>query len=162
MPRTVTSFLSFSLYLLLAVAGAAQTVKGGGMALDSLAPLRWEKRIVLVFADKTPDFAAAVETLTSAEKRSAIEERDIVWFAFGPESLETNFPGTLAETFGDAVRTRYFPPEKRGELDGAVAVVLIGKDGGVKLRAAGLNLEEIFTLIDGMPMRRAEMRRQAD
>lgn len=40
--------------------------------------------------------------------------------------------------------------------DGRSEVLLVGKDGGIKLREAGeeLSLEAIFTLIDGMPMRR--------
>ncbi len=40
--------------------------------------------------------------------------------------------------------------------DGPAEVFLIGKDGGIKLREGGdrVSLPEIFTLIDGMPMRR--------
>ena len=40
--------------------------------------------------------------------------------------------------------------------DGSAQVFLVGKDGGIKLRERGdrVSLPEIFTLIDGMPMRR--------
>jgi hypothetical protein len=39
------------------------------------------------------------------------------------------------------------------------SVVLIGKDGGEKLRrATPLSPEELFAIVDAMPMRRAEMR----
>lgn len=39
-------------------------------------------------------------------------------------------------------------------------IILIGLDGGVKLRQTELlSLEKLFTLIDGMPMRRAEIRK---
>jgi hypothetical protein len=41
------------------------------------------------------------------------------------------------------------------------AVVLVGKDGGVKLkRNVKVRLEEVFTLIDSMPMRQDEMRQK--
>ncbi len=41
----------------------------------------------------------------------------------------------------------------------AFAVTLIGKDGGEKLRrSTPLASEELFALVDTMPMRRAEMR----
>ncbi len=41
------------------------------------------------------------------------------------------------------------------------SVVLIGKDGGEKLRrATPLSPEELFAIVDAMPMRRAEMRGQ--
>ena len=39
------------------------------------------------------------------------------------------------------------------------SVVLIGKDGGEKLRrTTPLSPEELFAIVDAMPMRRAEMR----
>ena len=39
------------------------------------------------------------------------------------------------------------------------SVVLIGKDGGEKLRrTTPLSSEELFAIVDAMPMRRAEMR----
>ena len=37
-------------------------------------------------------------------------------------------------------------------------LLLLGKDGGVKLRSSTASLEDIFSLIDTMPMRRREMR----
>ena len=41
------------------------------------------------------------------------------------------------------------------------AVFLIGKDGGIKMRKEKVvPMEEIFRLIDSMPMRQAEMRRK--
>ena len=62
------------------------------------------------------------------------------------EALESNGVRRLSERFG--------------MVGGRVAVVLIGKDGGVKLRREGeIDLDEIFERIDGMPMRRNEMRR---
>ena len=37
-------------------------------------------------------------------------------------------------------------------------LLLLGKDGGVKLRSSTASLEDIFSLIDTMPMRSSEMR----
>ena len=66
-----------------------------------------------------------------------------------PESDAGDDSGEAAQ----ALRDRY----SVGSED--FAVLLIGKDGGVK-RRAGLNtdLSEIFLQIDGMPMRQQEMR----
>ncbi len=36
-------------------------------------------------------------------------------------------------------------------------LILIGKDGGIKLNSKKISLEEIFALIDTMPMRQEEM-----
>ena len=41
------------------------------------------------------------------------------------------------------------------------ALILLGKDGGIKLkRNDRVKLDEIFTLIDSMPMRKDEMRQK--
>ena len=37
------------------------------------------------------------------------------------------------------------------------SLILIGKDGGIKLNSRKTSLEEIFSLIDTMPMRQEEM-----
>ena len=45
---------------------------------------------------------------------------------------------------------------------GEFAVILVGKDGGIKLnRQNETRLEEIFDLIDAMPMRREEIRQKS-
>ena len=57
---------------------------------------------------------------------------------------------------GKDLRERFSPKP------GGFTLILIGKDGGVKLRREnGADLQDIFDLIDGMPMRKAEMRRQS-
>jgi hypothetical protein len=44
---------------------------------------------------------------------------------------------------------------------GEFAVILMGKDGGIKLRRQSqTKLTDIFALIDAMPMRREEMRQK--
>ena len=53
-------------------------------------------------------------------------------------------------------------PELRNRYNvsaGDAAVLLVGKDGGVKIRQAhALSAETLFTTIDAMPMRQREMR----
>lgn len=56
-------------------------------------------------------------------------------------------------------------PEEFDEMSKQVTVsslgfqlLLLGKDGGVKLRSSNVSLEDIFSLIDTMPMIRKEMR----
>ena len=44
---------------------------------------------------------------------------------------------------------------------GKLTLILIGKDGGEKMRQVGsIDLQSIFKRIDSMPMRQSEMRRQ--
>jgi len=51
--------------------------------------------------------------------------------------------------------------EASQNLDKGFGLELIGLDGGVKYRStSAVPLEELWTLIDGMPMRRAELKNQ--
>ena len=62
----------------------------------------------------------------------------------------------LSESSGDYLR------EKFSIKSSIFTVLLIGKDGGLKLRReGGVELDEIFSLIDTMPMRQREMREKS-
>ena len=52
--------------------------------------------------------------------------------------------------------------EKFDSPPGRFTVILVGKDGGVKLmRYTGTRLNDIFALIDAMPMRQEEIRQKS-
>lgn len=120
--------------------GAAQT---GSVFRDAagadVQSYRWTARPVLVFGGSpdAPDFARQMEILRAVEE--GLLDRDIVVLSdTAPEA-----PGALR---------RRFSPE-------GFLVVLIGKDGGVKLsQTAPVSAETLFGTIDAMPMRRREMR----
>jgi hypothetical protein len=69
-------------------------------------------------------------------------------------------------------RARRLLADRRGEAEardvvvvellrpGPFAVHLVGKDGGVKLRREAFDLDELWSAIDAMPMRREEQRRR--
>ncbi len=99
-------------------------------------------RVLLVLA--APDDPRATEQARIlATDRAGAAERDLVLVE----------PAAADQT---RLRRRYdVPPD-------AFAALLIGKDGGVKLRStAPLTAGTLFGTIDAMPMRQAEMRRQA-
>ncbi|MDF0597092.1 DUF4174 domain-containing protein [Psychromarinibacter halotolerans] len=134
------------------VLGAA-TATGGGAAqsdtaaalfrpLDSATPnldvYRWDKRVVLLFAEDDLDPTLATARARLAAAAAGLAERDIVVLT------DTN-PGA-----GGAIRS--------GLGVGGFAMVLVGKDGTVKLnRSAFIDVDELFGVIDAMPMRRREM-----
>lgn len=118
-------------------------------APSSLGDFRWKHRIILLQAVQESEGKWVAMLRANA---AAIEERDILWFVFGDESLETNFPGQLASDFNNGgLEARYFGK-------GLEPIVLIGKDGDAKVWQSSLKLEALFSRIDAMPMRRAEMR----
>jgi hypothetical protein len=113
---------------------------------------RWEARLLLVFA---PDADSALyrrqqERQLAAER--GLNERDIVVICVIQDAVSTK--GKLAAPVS-AVELR----DACGVLPHEFRVVLIGKDGGVKLRQEEpISVADLFALIDSMPMRKQEMR----
>jgi hypothetical protein len=124
----------------------------GETALDGY---RWQNRLLLVFA---PDADSALyrrqqEMLLVAE--CGLNERDVVVISVLKDVVSTK-ERPAAPVSADDLRDAYdvLPHDFR--------VVLIGKDGGVKLRQdEPILAADLFALIDSMPMRKQEMRRPA-
>ncbi|MCO5733723.1 DUF4174 domain-containing protein [Rhizobium sp. SSA_523] len=120
-----------------------------GYAMDSLSTYAWKNRVLLLFAEAG---SAKLEEQVAALKRQAadLEERDMVVLHVGADKVTPiygNGPGS------DAAQIRS-DAESGGT---SFEVVLVGKDGGIKLRSPDIVSEvELFDLIDRMPMRRAE------
>ena len=123
-----------------------------GEAQDDMAPkdvvelnlndFLWEKRPIVVFADTDRD-PAFIRQLELLEARSAaLDARDVV---------------ILTDTDPDALSPLRKKLRPRGFM-----LVLIGKDGGVKLRKPfPWSVRELSRAIDKMPMRQQEIRDQA-
>jgi hypothetical protein len=100
---------------------------------------RWSRRLLLLFApsETEPSYVQQRAALEAAE--SDLAERDMVVIS----DTDPEAQGALRRTFG---------------VEG-FAVLLIGKDGGVKLqRQEPITADALFAVIDAMPMRRQEMR----
>jgi len=119
-----------------------------GFDLDGL---RWERRPLLVFAP-------SAEAPLALELRGALGRADMGLFdrdmivieVYGDDSARAD---GAALPSGTVARLR-----ERFEVAAAEELVLLlGKDGGEKLRTTSPDLDAIFSLIDTMPMRRREM-----
>ena len=114
----------------------------------------WQDRLLVYAAASAEDSQLASLRDRIAAQRDAIVERHLRVFELLPdrgsvdgEPLSADDVRSLREQFAIAG-------------DDAV-MLLVGKDGGVKDRAAlDAPLERFFVLIDGMPMRQREMRLQ--
>ncbi len=113
-------------------------------AQGNLTHFRDKNRLLLVFAPSALDPRLQRQNQLLAANRAAFHERDLLRFDIGER-------GSLAER----LRTRYKISLRSFE------VLLIGKDGHVAFRASWpITLRELTGLIDRMPMRREEIRRQ--
>jgi hypothetical protein len=114
---------------------------------------RWQRRLFVIFAPRE-----AHEGLKSMRAQTKTPK-------FGARDLD------LVEVVGDAVRVNGEPVatptarELRRTYDVAsrsFAVRLVGKDGTVKLaRNGAVPIDEVYALIDAMPMRRREMQERS-
>ena len=126
-------------------------------AASALENHRWENRLLLVFSPRADDMRARELDGKLESRACELADRDLVIGRF--------------PTFGDArLGDEALSPESaaqiRSDFDvdfGDFVVILVGKDGYEKRRDKELpDLDAIFEQIDGMPMRRAEMRARGD
>jgi len=118
-----------------------------------LSEYRWKQRLLFIFAPSATDttWLALEKRLTQAALET--EDRDMILFRIFENGPSQAADKTLPAADVDALRLRF------GIETGRFTVVLVGKDGGVKLTAhRDVDLQSIFDLIDSMPMRRQEMR----
>ena len=100
--------------------------------------------MVLVFSNSETDASLQEQRRLFAKQESAFSERDLLVFYFSGDDQQST-----------ELRKRYHV------APGSFAVVLIGKDGGEKMtKAKPATPDSLFALIDTMPMRQAEMKRQ--
>lgn len=124
---------------------------------------RWKKRPLLVFAPSPEDarYRAQVDSLSQVGE--GLADRDMVVihclaradaegrYAFVETDAGGSFQRHLLEQRAQTeLRDRYGDP--------GFQVILVGKDGGVKLRSdQPVAVPRLFSFIDSMPMRRREM-----
>ena len=119
----------------------------------SLDAWRWKKRVLVVSAPAAGDADLTRQLDAIDLTRAQFEDRDML--------LVTLLDGT-ASVAGEHVLTDDDVRLLRKTLriaDGEFAVRLVGKDGTVKLADdKAVPIVELYALIDGMPMRRSEIR----
>ena len=123
-------------------------------ALDAaqlMPELTWERRVLLVFAPHAQGAELRLQDALLEAVGDGLNERDMtVIRVFGDDRVAVD--GNIHEKSASSFYARF--DVDRGEF----RVILVGKDGGVKLdRNVAVRSEELFALIDSMPMRRYEM-----
>ncbi len=119
----------------------------------TLAQLKDRARPLLIFAAKPDDPQLEIQIRTLKEHASAVQERDVVPVTVVYNNPEPATAASFAPEEALAVRRRFnVPPDM-------FTVILIGKDGGEKLRSSKpLSMEKLNETIDSMPMRQEEMK----
>jgi hypothetical protein len=121
--------------------------------LFSLKDFRWQNRVIIINSDTDHSLSKQQQKLLLADEQG-LKERHLLVFEIDQEKIT------------DITNQKKYPIEQdflnEFQMEvGIFEVLLIGKDGGVKLRRdSPVENADIFGLIDQMPMRQAEMRRQ--
>ena len=144
----------FELTLLIGLfAGAALGKDTDSVDLNAY---QWKNRLLLLFASSEED--RAYLTLKKEIDRQAMEvkDRDLLIF-YVLEGGESRL-GQKRLNPDQAL----FLWKRLSVTSGRLTIILIGKDGGEKIRQEfPLDLKEIFAIIDSMPMRQQEIKKKS-
>ena len=112
--------------------------------VPDLNQLQWRNRVLLIFSASENDPLSKKQMGIVGASSPGFDERDLKVFSLSRDDEDVQVL------------------RKKLHLPGAgFEVVLIGKDGGVKLRKQRpISAEELFETIDGMPMRKEEMKQR--
>ena len=120
-----------------------------------LSQFQWKNRLLFLFAPNRSHSKFDVLQKSIATQQAEVTDRDLVIFKIlesGTSRLDTSY---LDPQVAQSLRDKF------DVSPGRFAVILVGKDGGTKLnRQEQTQLEDIFALIDAMPMRQKEMEKR--
>ena len=121
---------------------------------NMLEEYRWDNRLILLFGQASDTIVE--KQITELKKDSAgITERDLLIFHIDRNDVQFLRKPSNPDLSAKQLRSRY--DVKRDEF----RYILIGKDGGVKYNKKDFVANEaLFSIIDAMPMRKREMRKQ--
>ncbi len=126
-------------------------------ALTTLAHLRNTSRPLLVFSPRPSDPQVAGQMAALVDHSKELTDRDVVVIGLPSDAFpqKTSLPSAIFVHLEEQEARRRF------HVDPArFTVLLLGKDGGEKLRAnSPVSWEALRSTIDAMPMRQEEMRR---
>lgn len=119
---------------------------------QSLADYQWKNRILLLVDANSNTDALQSQLAELTSDKTALKERDLLIFRVTPDAVYASDGNTSKLKAVNIYDDCGLDLDFKGTL-------LLGKDGGVKLKKPfEVSSQAVFDLIDGMPMRRSEMR----
>lgn len=124
----------------------------GQELLNDLDELKWKNRIIVILTNDDSSVKNFRNELTS--EKEGILDRDIIYYIITPAQTITNSDNKLSSEIRSELVEDYFDSSE------SIKVILIGKDGGIKMETNSFDLKNIFRRIDSMPMRIQEMKKK--
>jgi len=142
------------LIMLVLFSGGVMVGIGSGQpqATLDLGAYIWKHRLLLVFASSNEDGAYQELVKKLQGQEGEVVERDLLVFSIFERGQSRLGNSVIDPHSAASLRDKF------SITPGQFTVVLVGKDGGEKLRrGAAVDIDEIFSVIDAMPMRQREM-----
>ena len=114
---------------------------------------QWENRVLLIFAPDSDDAILTEQSANLSGMGAGLNARDLVVVQIVSEDA-VSFNGKVDTSLTSQAFYEYFVVQKAD-----FTVILVGKDGTIKLRQTQpVTSQRLFSIIDAMPMRQREMR----
>ena len=115
---------------------------------------QWKHRVILLLANDTDNSLLDSQLKEFKIKSNGFKDRKLILYSVLPKKYKL-----LNSENNDWIEnTEFYEAYHTGSKN--FEIILIGLDGGVKLRQDSiLSTEKLFATIDAMPMRKAEMKR---
>ena len=114
---------------------------------------QWKHRVLLIFSETKNDDLLKKQIQFLKKDKEGLQVRKLVIYTFTKTEFRFQIDGNWRKS---PDLYNQFIKEKN-----PFQVFLIGLDGGIKLKKSELlTTEQLFTIIDGMPMRKREIKRK--
>jgi len=122
---------------------------------QDLQQYQWENRIIVVYSNETEVDLVSKQLKLLTKELNKLSKRKLILIQAQKNQYKTIFPEN-SEWVSSSLTN-----ELKISVETEFEVFLLGLDGGIKLRQQEIvQTEKLFSLIDGMPMRKAEIRRK--
>ena len=122
--------------------------KFSALHAQNLSQHLWKNRVILIVSEDNAAFERQILAFKANEK--GMNERSLIVYHLKSDEYKQIMPQSDVQK-----STNLF--EKYKQVNVSFEVILIGLDGGIKLRQKDfLSCEKLFATIDSMPMRSAE------
>ncbi|MEH0153875.1 DUF4174 domain-containing protein [Limibacter armeniacum] len=119
-----------------------------------LEEFQWKNRLLLLFDENTDSHPIKEQLLLFEQKQEELEDRQLLLIRIDQNTVRNQQGMLITDLEATAIRKHFSVP------DNQFTVLLIGKDGTKKLtKYHPVSPQEIFSLIDRMPMRQPEMKK---
>lgn len=123
------------------------------MEAQNIRQHEWNNRLLLILSNENSKSLYQEQVDLLKENAEGLEERKMIIYTIMPDKYKK---GLFSDSWKESTDLNDRFRQKNTDFE----VILIGLDGGVKLRQTDvLRIEKLFSTIDAMPMRQREMRK---